>query len=71
MFDWTRGLGIGCIVFAICDLGMHVHLPLLDQMMIAGALVAAIVSLSNRISQFPAAVAQHDPEPSSDRTMRP
>jgi len=59
MSNWTRGVEIGCIVFAICDLGIHVHLPLWDQMMVAGALVAAILSLSNRMSEL----AQRDPKP--------
>ena len=47
----TRGLEIGCIVFAICDLGIHVHLPLLDQALIAAALITAILSPFNRASE--------------------
>ena len=51
MSNWARGLEIGCIVFAICDLGIHVHLPLLDQMFIAAALITAILSPFSRTSQ--------------------
>jgi hypothetical protein len=51
MSNWGKGLKIGCIVFAICDLGIHVHLSLLDQMLIAAALITAIFSPSSPASQ--------------------
>ena len=51
MSNWGRGFEIGCIVFAICDIGTHIHLPLLDQMFIAAALITAILSPFSRLSQ--------------------
>ena len=39
-------IGVGCIVFAVSDLTNHLHLPLWEKIVVAGAFVGAILALS-------------------------